>query len=82
MLRALGADAVGMSTVHEAIALNAMGAEIAGLSLVSNLAAGISTTPLAHDDVVAAGRHAASTLEALATEFCRRLGAAEGGGAA
>lgn len=80
MLRGFGADAVGMSTVHEAIALNAMGAEVAGLSLVSNLAAGISPTPLAHDDVVAAGRHAAATLEALVTEFCRRLGAAESGG--
>jgi purine-nucleoside phosphorylase len=39
MLKTLGADAVGMSTVHEAIALNAMGAEVAGLSLISNLAA-------------------------------------------
>ena len=75
MLQALGADAVGMSTVHEAIALNAMGAEVAGLSLVTNLAAGISPTPLAHDEVVAAGKQAAATLVALVTEFCRRLGA-------
>ncbi|MBM4063277.1 MAG: purine-nucleoside phosphorylase [Planctomycetes bacterium] len=73
MLRALGADAVGMSTVHEAIALNAMGAEVAGLSLVSNLAAGIADAPLSHDEVVAAGAAAAATLIRLVTEFCRRL---------
>jgi purine-nucleoside phosphorylase len=73
MLKTLGADAVGMSTVHEAIALNAMGVEIAGLSLITNLAAGISPTPLAHDEVVAAGAAAAKELEVLVAEFCRRL---------
>lgn len=75
MLKTLGADAVGMSTVHEAIALNAMGAEVAGLSLITNLAAGISPVPLAHAEVVAAGKQAAATLTALVTEFCRRLAA-------
>lgn len=73
MLRTLGADAVGMSTVHEAMALNAMGAEVAGLSLITNLAAGISPVPLAHDEVVAAGKQAAATLTSLVTDFCRRL---------
>lgn len=73
MLKTLGADAVGMSTVHEAIALNAMGAEVAGLSLITNLAAGISDTPLSHDEVVAAGKQAATALTALVTDFCRRL---------
>lgn len=73
MLKTLGADAVGMSTVHEAMALNAMGAEVAAVSLVTNLAAGISPTPLAHDEVVLAGRHAAATLTQLVTEFARRL---------
>jgi purine-nucleoside phosphorylase len=73
MLRTLGADAVGMSTVHEAMALNAMGAEVAGLSLITNLAAGISPTPLAHDEVVAAGKQAATQLTSLVTDFCRRL---------
>jgi purine-nucleoside phosphorylase len=76
MCQRLGADAVGMSTVHEAIALNAMGAEIAGMSLITNLAAGIADHPLAHEEVVAAGARAATTLTALVTEFCRRLQAA------
>ena len=79
MLKALGADAVGMSTVHEAIALNAMGAEVVGLSLVTNLAAGISPTPLAHDEVVAAGKQAAAALTALVTTFCRKLGPGKAG---
>jgi purine-nucleoside phosphorylase len=79
MLRTLGADAVGMSTVHEAIALNAMGAEVAGLSLVTNLAAGISPQPLAHDEVVAAGVQAGAVLTALVQDFCRRLGSGRSG---
>lgn len=72
MLKTLGADAVGMSTVHEAIALNAMGAGVAGLSLITNLAAGIAAGALSHDEVVAAGAEAAASLTALVTEFCRR----------
>ena len=51
MARRLGADLVGMSTVPEAIALNHMGVRVAGISLVTNLAAGISATPLSHDEV-------------------------------
>ena len=73
MLRTLGADAVGMSTVHEAIALNCMGARICGLSLISNLAAGISEQPLSHAEVMEEGRKAAAALTALASEFCRKL---------
>lgn len=73
MVQALGADAVGMSTVHEAMALNAMAGEVVGLSLVTNLAAGIGDSPLSHAEVVATGAQAAATLEGLVTEFCRRL---------
>jgi purine-nucleoside phosphorylase len=76
MLQRLGADAVGMSTVHEAIALRAMGAELAGMSLITNLAAGIGDAPLAHADVVAAGVQATAMLTATVTDFCRRVGGA------
>ena len=51
MLRALGAHAVGMSTVHEVIAANHLGMEVLGISCITNLAAGISTHKLSHDEV-------------------------------
>ncbi|MFO1051673.1 MAG: purine-nucleoside phosphorylase [Planctomycetota bacterium] len=73
MLRTLGADAVGMSTVHEAIALNAMGAKVAGVSLISNLAAGISEQPLSHAEVIAAGKAAESRFLGLLRGFCASL---------
>jgi len=70
MLRTLGASAVGMSTVHEAMALGAMGARVAGVSLISNLAAGLGAGPLAHDEVIAAGRLAERRTTELLTAFC------------
>jgi purine-nucleoside phosphorylase len=73
MLRGLGADAVGMSTVHEAIALRAMGAELCGMSLISNLAAGISEQPLSHDEVIEEGRAAAARMTGVVTALCGRL---------
>lgn len=65
MLRTLGADLVGMSTVLEAIAARAAGVEVFGLSLVTNLAAGITGQPLDHTEVLAAGKAAASTMGEL-----------------
>ncbi len=51
MLRALGADAVGMSTVPEVIAAAHMGVKVAGISCITNLAAGLSSQPLSHEEV-------------------------------
>lgn len=68
MLRTLGADLVGMSTVHETIAARAAGAEVLGVSLVTNLAAGMTGAPLDHDEVLAAGRESARHLGELLAE--------------
>jgi purine-nucleoside phosphorylase len=65
MLRALGADLVGMSTTLEAIAARHLGAEVLGISLVSNLAAGVADHPLDHAEVLAAGAAAAPGLTRL-----------------
>ena len=64
-VRTIGADAVGMSTVPEAIAAHAMGAEVLGISLVSNAAAGMTGEKLNHEEVIAAGKAAASRMGQL-----------------
>lgn len=73
MLRTLGADLVGMSTVHEAIAARAAGAQVLGVSLVTNLAAGITGEPLSHAEVLAAGRESAARMGALLANVVIRL---------
>ena len=65
MLARLGADLVGMSTVLEAIAARQLEAEVLGISLVTNLAAGLAGQSLSHAEVVEAGRAAASRMGAL-----------------
>jgi purine-nucleoside phosphorylase len=69
MLRTMGADLVGMSTVLEAIAARAAGIEVFGLSLVTNLAAGITGEPLNHEEVLAAGLAAAERMGGLLAEL-------------
>ena len=68
MLRALGADAVGMSTAVEAIAGNHMGMKVCGISCISNLAAGMTDQPLTHEEVQEAADIAAPLFKKLITE--------------
>jgi purine-nucleoside phosphorylase len=65
MAGTLGGDLVGMSTTLETIAARELGAEVLGISLVTNLAAGISPHPLSHEEVLEAGREAAPRLRRL-----------------
>lgn len=65
MCRLFGADAVGMSTAVEAVAARHMGMRICGLSLITNLAAGISKTPLSHEEVKLAGQQAGVKFQTL-----------------
>lgn len=60
MLGALGADAVGMSTIPEVVACRQMGVRVLGISLISNLAAGISKVPLTHAEVIETGERVAA----------------------
>lgn len=73
MLRAVGADVVGMSTVPEALAAAEIGLRTAGLALVSNRAAGLSDRPLHHDEVTAVARAAAAEFEGVIEEAAGAL---------
>lgn len=73
MLRALGCDAVGMSTVVEAIAANHCGMKICGISCICNLAAGMSANPLNHEEVQEAADAAAPKFKKLVTEAVKKF---------
>ncbi|WP_028244808.1 purine-nucleoside phosphorylase [Pseudoclavibacter soli] len=73
MARTLGADLVGMSTALEAVAARAEGLEVLGLSLVTNLAAGVSATPLSHAEVMEAGRSAAPVITKLLADIVGKI---------
>ncbi len=74
MFKMMGADAVGMSTVIEAIAANHMGMQVCGISCVCNLAAGISEHPLTHEEVKESADKAAPLFKKLVTESIIRMG--------
>ena len=73
MARVIGGDLVGMSTSLEAIAARQVGLDVLGISLVTNLAAGISDTPLSHAEVLEAGQAAAERCGRLLAEVVGRI---------
>lgn len=73
MLATLGADLVGMSTVHETVVARAAGIEVLGVSLVTNAAAGITGAALDHTEVLAAGRDNAARIGGLLRAVIERL---------
>jgi purine-nucleoside phosphorylase len=74
MIRGLGADAVGMSTVLEVIALRHMGVRVGALSCITNLAAGLGTQPLDHAEVEATATRRRPELETLLSAWIARVG--------
>ncbi|MEP6477959.1 MAG: purine-nucleoside phosphorylase [Rhodoglobus sp.] len=73
MAKIIGGHIVGMSTALEAIAAREAGMEILGMSLITNLAAGIQKTPLSHEEVIQAGKDAEATISALLARIIEKL---------
>ena len=73
MVKAIGGDLVGMSTALEAIAAREGNAEVLGISLVTNLAAGMTGEKLNHEEVLEAGRAAAQSMGKLLVEVVAQL---------
>lgn len=73
MVKALGGHIVGMSTALEAIAAREAGMEVLGLSLITNLAAGISPHPLSHQEVVDSGKEAEPMSGALLARIVQAI---------
>ncbi len=73
MAKIIGGDLVGMSTTLEAIAAREAGMEILGLSLMTNLAAGISPTALSHEEVIEVGQESSGRIAALLSDIVQRM---------
>lgn len=73
MFRRLGVDALGMSTVPEILAANELGIRVAGISLISNLAAGMSAEKLSHEEVTETGKRVRLTFSRLLKEVLLRI---------
>jgi len=73
MLRVLGADAVGMSTVPEAIAARHMGLEVLGISCITNMAAGVLDQPLVHEEVLETAKRVRGSFIALLEQIVARI---------
>jgi purine-nucleoside phosphorylase len=76
MIRRIGGDAIGMSTVNESSLAHALGVRVAGISLITNLATGLSREALSHAEVTDVAGRANAALEALLTGFVGRVGTA------
>ncbi|MGQ0715488.1 MAG: purine-nucleoside phosphorylase [Gemmatimonadaceae bacterium] len=73
MLRWMGADAVGMSTIPEVLTARAMGMRVAGVSCITNHAAGMTNQPLSHDEVIEVANRVREKFETLVRGFVKRL---------
>ncbi len=75
MLKLLGADAVGMSTVPEVIVARALGMRVVGVSCITNAAAGVTGSALSHEEVLETTNRVSASFESLVTEFLARSAA-------
>lgn len=75
LFRNFGADAVGMSTVPEALVARHMNMEVLGISCITNLAAGVTDEPISHEDVIETGNRVAATFTQLLERVVVRLNA-------